>query len=662
MALSDEQKRIIAIASARKRQAEASQGISQVDNLDYSGISPYAQGILKSGRSETPEAERLSLFRQNLAKGMPEQVALEQAVFAPQTFKSVVSEGAEFASGVPGAIPTLVSGAVAEPIAGVSGLVQSANPFVDPGAGARAVEGVREALTIDPIGERARKSLGVVGKAFEPLPQLAEKAGEAVLEKTDSPAVATAVQTAVVAIPELIAARLGAKGTQNLTSNLQELSSTQKANLGFKSNDLSMGAAETPKALEREVISSDLPVPFEEESALTKGQVTRNFEQLQFEKEAAKIGDTGEPLRERMENQSEVLVRNLDALAEMSEPRYSELRDLGKSVDEALVNRQRRLKRRVDKLYDEAREAGEMRQPVDMNTVPEMLEDIQRYEGVAPNSKAIRQEALRLGIVDENLNPQSVSLEDAELFRSFVNDATDITNPQQARIRRIAVSAVDEATENSGGDVFKKARRARAEMARELENSGLAKRLLSTKRGTDERSVAFEDVFKKVILDSPKEEMNKLRGSLLKSGPEGKQAWSDLKAKGVNYIKERAQSLSQRDSRGNPVLSPDKLNRAIKSMDDQGKLDSLYGKKGAQILRDLGSLANDIYTAPPGAVNFSNTASALQVALDSLAGFAVTGIPAPVATTLTEAAKYVKSSKKKKQIRESLNYLKNKNP
>jgi hypothetical protein len=194
-------------------------------------------------------------------------------------------------------------------------------------------------------------------------------------------------------------------------------------------------------------------------------------------------------------------------------------------------------------------------------------------------------------------------------------------------------------------------------MGRELENVGITKKLLSTKKGTEERSIAYEDVFKKIILDSPREEMNKLRGTLLKSGSDGKQAWADLKAKGVEYIKENAQSLSQSDERGNALLSPDKLNRVIKSMDDKGKLESLYGKKGAETIRDLGELSKDIFTAPPGSVNFSNTASALQVALDGFATFSFTGVPAPALTALREASKQIKNIKTRKKINQSLNYL-----
>jgi hypothetical protein len=231
----------------------------------------------------------------------------------------------------------------------------------------------------------------------------------------------------------------------------------------------------------------------------------------------------------------------------------------------------------------------------------------------------IRREALRLGVLaedaDGNLVPQAKPIADVELFRQFVNEATDWTDKRQALMARRINAAVDAGTEGRGGEAYKAARKLRENFANEFENVGLTKALLGTKRGTDERAVAFDDVFDKIIINAPLEEMNKLRTTLVTAGPEGKAAWNELKAGAIRYIKDRSLSTAQRDEMGNPLLSPDKLNSTIKTFDREGKLDSLFGKKQAQQLRDLGQLSIDIYTAPPGAVNFSNTASALQVAL-----------------------------------------------
>lgn len=420
----------------------------------------------------------------------------------------------------------------------------------------------------------------------------------------------------------------------------------------------SAGAAGVPMATERVARAEMMPVPFTGPSALTAGQASRNFAQLQFEKEAAKLGDIGAPLRERVETQTANMIRNFDALIDMPNPVAADPRAMGMGVDRALVNRVEVQRRKVREAYDRARAEGAMQAPVEMAPLAAQMTELQPLEGLVGTIPAVRREAIRLGVLaqDENGNllPQTASLENSELLRQFVNANTDWTDRREALIGRRINSAIDSATEGAGGEAYRAARRQRQLFAEEFENVGLTAKLLGTKRGTNERQVAFGDVFDKVILSSPVEEMNKLRSTLLRAGPEGQQAWSDLKAGGIRFIKDASLSPSQRDSAGNPLLSPAKLQSTVRALDQDGKLDALYGKRQAQVLRDLAELSSDIYTAPPGAINTSNTASALQVAMDSLVTFGATGVPAPAMTALKEATKYVKNRKTKARIEAAL--------
>lgn len=420
----------------------------------------------------------------------------------------------------------------------------------------------------------------------------------------------------------------------------------------------SAGAAGVPMATERVARAEMMPVPFTGPSALTAGQASRNFAQLQFEKEAAKLGDVGAPLRERVETQTANMIRNFDALIDMPNPVAADPRAMGMGVDRALVNRVEVQRRKVREAYDRARAEGAMQAPVEMAPLATQLTELQPLEGLVGTIPAVRREAVRLGVLaqDENGNllPQTASLENSELLRQFVNANTDWTDRREALIGRRINSAIDSATEGAGGEAYRAARRQRQLFAEEFENVGLTAKLLGTKRGTSERQVAFGDVFDKVILSSPVEEMNKLRSTLLRAGPEGQQAWSDLKAGGIRFIKDASLSPSQRDASGNPLLSPAKLQSTVRSLDQDGKLEALYGKRQAQVLRDLAELSSDIYTAPPGAINTSNTASALQVAMDSLVTFGATGVPAPALTALREASKFVKNRKTEARIEAAL--------
>jgi hypothetical protein len=424
---------------------------------------------------------------------------------------------------------------------------------------------------------------------------------------------------------------------------------------------VSVGAAATPADLQRVTTAEQLG--FVGPAGLTAGQRTRNFADLQFEKETAKLGEAGAPLRERVSNQTANLIQQFDAMVDRTEPMLADARDIGKAVDKAVVTKAEVQRRKIRDAYTKAREDGSMLEPVTLNELATTAADVQRFEGVAPNVAPIRKEAIRLGVLvedaDGNLIAQAKSIDDTELLRQFVNEATDWTNRRESLMARKINNAIDAGTEGKGGESYKSARKLRQDFANEFENVGLTAKLLSTKRGTDERVIAFDDVFDKIIINAPLEEMNKVRKTLLTAGPEGKQAWNELKSNTIRYIINKSLSTAQRDERGQALVSPDKLNSVIRSLDREGKLEGLYGKKQAQQIRDLGEIAIDIYTAPPGAINFSNTASALQVALDSVMTFGLTGIPAPAVTALREASKYVKNREVRNRVRQALQPLEN---
>lgn len=515
----------------------------------------------------------------------------------------------------------------------------------------RAMQGAQLG-TFQPRTAAGQQQVQAIGGVLQNLPPVV---GVAMAPGAVAPALASVAPAGQAAAT---AARAGGQAVRQRLKPVQEAFAgvlQRKDESAFGAG--SVGAAEAADAAVRRETAAQLPVPFEGQSALTQGQATRNFEQLQFEKETAKRGDIGAPLRARSENQTETLVQNWDSLVDRANPVTLEPRELGKLVDRAVVNKANYARKRTDAAYNAAREAGEMEAPVQMDALAQRLAELERFEGVAPNLGQIRKEAARLGAIADTegqIVGQAIKLNDSELLRQFVNEATDWTDRRQALMARRVNDAIDAATETAGGELYKKARKLRREFAQEFENTGLTAKLLGTKGKTDERAIAFDDVFRRIIVDSPLEEVNKLRRTLLTAGPDGRDAWQSLKAKTIDNIKESAFSASQTDSRGNPLISPDKLAKSIQALDREGKLESLFGKKQAQTMRDLADIAKVIYTAPPGAINTSNTASALQVALDSVATFGVSGIPVPAVTALREASKYLKNRKVAQRIAEAL--------
>ena len=100
----------------------------------------------------------------------------------------------------------LASQAIALPVAGIAGLATEAGNALGltEKKGADPVHSVGEALTYQPRGEMGKQLTGIASYPFEKLAEAGQWAGGKTLEGTDSPLAATAVDTAVNALPMLI--------------------------------------------------------------------------------------------------------------------------------------------------------------------------------------------------------------------------------------------------------------------------------------------------------------------------------------------------------------------------------------------------------------------------------------------------------------------------
>lgn len=101
---------------------------------------------------------------------------------------------------------SIASGAIAQPIAGISGLVDLAAGGGAEGA-ARMVEKVQHALTYQPRSTGGKNAMQVIGYLPEKLDQVADLAGEKAANLTGSPAVGAAIKTAIEGGPQILLAK-----------------------------------------------------------------------------------------------------------------------------------------------------------------------------------------------------------------------------------------------------------------------------------------------------------------------------------------------------------------------------------------------------------------------------------------------------------------------
>lgn len=131
-----------------------------------------------------------------------------------------VGSGDDRMRGVGEAGVSMLTGAVAEPVAGVAGLASL--PFQGAEGAAQTVEGVRESMTFQPsqAGQETLQQVGeFVAPVVEPVTSAIDAAADWVLDVTGSPAAATVVKTAPAAIAEFV----GLRGLQSLRTGTRLL-------------------------------------------------------------------------------------------------------------------------------------------------------------------------------------------------------------------------------------------------------------------------------------------------------------------------------------------------------------------------------------------------------------------------------------------------------
>jgi hypothetical protein len=407
-----------------------------------------------------------------------------------------------------------------------------------------------------------------------------------------------------------------------------------------------VGAAEVPEVAQRMQLAQNLRVPMQ----LSKGQATRELGQQAFEAETPKnFPELGKPLIEAQAKRNDVILQNFDAYFDATGKETYGLRETGKVVDRALVNKVNKVNKEIDDAYTLARESGETQQPINYAPLTAYIDD---------QTPTVRSQlAPILNAVDEQLKKNDpkgtgqIAINQLEDIYQFMNKNYDPADAVANGHVRQMKNLINTVTEGKGGENYQQARALRAKFGREFENIGAVDKLLRNKKGTDDRAVAFEDVFKHSVLDGSLDDLRNIGITLKKAGPEGEQAFKELQGQTIEYIKDQVTRNIDTDTFGNPVVSPAKFKAVVRELDQDGKLDYLFGKKGAQELRDLLE-ATILVNAPlKGAVNQSNTASAFIRAMDKIKASPLAKLP-----LVKSSADYGIRREVKKQVEESLNF------
>jgi hypothetical protein len=175
---------------------------------------------------------------------------------------------------------------------------------------------------------------------------------------------------------------------------------------------------------------------------------------------------------------------------------------------------------------------------------------------------------------------------------------------------------IDQVTEGAGGDLYQEARAARRQFSKEFDDVKAVAKLVGSKG--EDRLVRLSDIFDNVVLGSSKEDVQHITSLLKRAGPEGQQAINELKGQTVQWLKGQATGV-------NGVTKFDNFRKAVDKLEREDKLTELFGKNGREQILDLRDTVRDATVKQPGAVNYSNTASALMRGLEKMSALRIPG-------------------------------------
>jgi hypothetical protein len=485
--------------------------------------------------------------------------------------------------------------------------------------------------------------LETVGKAAEGLPPYLGNIGKIPSAMQTAGAMRPLANNMAQALRQAPIVQEAVQAAQPVTSKIAEvLRQTPKSTMS------GVGAAEVDLPTQRYQMAQELPVPMN----LRKSMAERQLGQQKFESDIAKTypETLGKDIIKSDMELNDAMLKNFDAFVDATGAKRAgqfNLRQVGTVVDKALVKNADEAWKKTNAAYKLARETGEMEAPV--NYAP-----LKQYINNFADRPTLKGDLAKIiSIVEDEININDPK-KTGKMTINQLEDIYELINKSYDPETSSATYAVDMkklingAMEGQGGEAYQKARKLRTQYANEFENVGYVDKLLRKKPGTSDRAVALADVFDHAILKGSLEDTRNVALALKKS-PEGQQAWKELQGQTIQHIKDLVTKNMTKDSSGQVTIAPKRFNSIVNELDQEGKLDYIFGKPGAQKIRNLNETASTAFDPLTGAVNYSGSGSAIIQGLERIAK--ATRLPG-----LGKIAEVAKNRELKKKVKESVNY------
>jgi hypothetical protein len=440
--------------------------------------------------------------------------------------------------------------------------------------------------------------------------------------------------------------------------------------MGASGGRASVSAAATPDDLIRASKAAELGID------LMPFQASRSFKDMQRAHELSKNGEIGGPLRERFGRQQAAIMQKFDDFIEGTGSEVREnLAGQGAKLTTALEKMAANDKARVRTLYKQAEKSADANTPVPLNepvgvtiggddvdtTLIEWLNSQPTGLTTSGITDSAKQLAARLGIAKidpdtRDLVPAKATVKGMETLRREVSQIADGGDPNLIRQKVILKNLIDGHTEPHATGAYVKARNARRDVAVKYEEVSTIAQLLGTKRNTPERLIAAENVMERLIKGGTSVANIKALRKLVAGEGGDPQAWKEVQGATLEYLRGKAYGAGNNvDEFGNPVIQVASFRNAVADLDKSGKLDELLGFEKANAVRVMADTAQDMFTAPAGSINFSNTNSMWWNIADMLLNGAIFQIPLPAgvaSNVLAPLKRAMKEAPLKKEVKQ----------
>jgi hypothetical protein len=340
---------------------------------------------------------------------------------------------------------------------------------------------------------------------------------------------------------------------------------------------------------------------FKENTAPTRAQIERTASLFQEQQEAAKISGK---VKGRLQDQNALLENQF---MDITKKTGGDPATTGSVVSDHIINKATELDNQIGVMYEIARKTTGDQQivPADkfFETLKRSMPDNDLTGGLVKALKGVAKDRGIIKVIKGNAKKgipnreviRDISVSEAEDLVKSINKRYTTLNPNSVRVGRILKDAIDDDVMKAGGsDLFKKARQAKAKFHRDLERTQagkFSKRKVSLPRDILEEAIGPDEILTKGIISKKYRptDIRDLKQYLQSGTPEqiksGKQAWDDLRAEAMDYIKNQAFSGPE-DELGRRTITRARLQSALNKFGPQ-KLKELFTPQEYQFLINM---------------------------------------------------------------------------